>query len=161
MSDLGTWSTLAIGLTAFLLLRAFSQRAKNQQRKYLPGPPRLPLIGNLLQMPPVDAWETYLKWKDIYGARGLPTDERETGIILITPGEHAGDAIYLEVLGAPVVVLNTYQACVDLLEKRSDIYSDRPRNVVGNKMSVIPILIPRVHEIGLTYTYTSFIIIER
>jgi hypothetical protein len=84
--------------------------------------------------------------------------KKEPGI-LITPGECAGDAIYLEVLGAPVVVLNTYQACVDLLEKRSDIYSDRPRNVVGNKMSVIPILIPHVQEIGLTYTYTSFFII--
>ncbi|KAF9483153.1 cytochrome P450 [Pholiota conissans] len=109
--SMGVLPTIASGLVAFVMLRLLTKLATNKNRKYLPGPPRLPLIGNLLQMPATDAWETYLKWRDTYG-----------------------DAIYLEVLGAPVVVLNTYQACIDLLEKRSDIYSDRPRNVVGNKI---------------------------
>ncbi|KAF8971248.1 cytochrome P450 [Flammula alnicola] len=109
MAFQSTWTTLALGVAGLVLMRLVAGR-KNKA-KYLPGPPRLPFIGNLLQMPQSDAWETYLEWKETYG-----------------------DAIYLEVLGAPVMVLNTYQGCVDLLEKRSDIYSDRPRNIVGNKI---------------------------
>ncbi|KJA17541.1 hypothetical protein HYPSUDRAFT_206134 [Hypholoma sublateritium FD-334 SS-4] len=108
MLDLA-WPSAMLALAATLLWNIWVGRAK--KRRLPPGPLRLPFVGNLLQMPSTDAWETYLAWKDVYG-----------------------DVIYLEVLGAPIVVLNTYQACVDLLEKRSDIYSDRPRNVVGNKI---------------------------
>ena len=37
-----------------------------------------------------------------------------------------GDVIYLNVLGKSIVMLNSYQAANDLMEKRSSIYSDRP-----------------------------------
>ena len=35
------------------------------------------------------------------------------------------DIIYLNVLGSPIVVLNSYEAANDLLSRRSSIYSDR------------------------------------
>jgi len=35
-------------------------------------------------------------------------------------------------MGKPLVVLNSYDACIDLLEKRSDIYSDRPIGFMAN-----------------------------
>ena len=38
-----------------------------------------------------------------------------------------GDIIHLEVLGTHIIVLNSIEATTDLLEKRSTIYSDRPR----------------------------------
>ncbi|PPQ90628.1 hypothetical protein CVT25_006611 [Psilocybe cyanescens] len=78
---------------------------------YLPGPKRLPIIGNLLDMPESEGWVTYKQWKEQYG-----------------------DAIYLEIFGSPIVVLNTYKACIDLLEKRADIYSDRPIGIMANKL---------------------------
>lgn len=37
-----------------------------------------------------------------------------------------GDMIFLDLPGQPTVVLNSVDAAIDLLEKRSDIYSDRP-----------------------------------
>lgn len=40
--------------------------------------------------------------------------------------------MYLEILGSPLVVLNSYKIVVDLLEKRSDIYSDRPVGFMAN-----------------------------
>ncbi|KAF9007490.1 cytochrome P450 [Cyathus striatus] len=79
--------------------------------KYLPGPPAWPIIGNLLQMPSSDSWETYTKWKKLYG-----------------------DAVYVNVMRSPIVILNTYQACSDLLEKRSDMYSDRPLSLLCRKI---------------------------
>ena len=45
-----------------------------------------------------------------------------------------GDVNYLEVLGQPLVVLNSYSACKDLLEKRSHIYSSRPRFVLLSEL---------------------------
>lgn len=45
-----------------------------------------------------------------------------------------GDVNYLEVLGQPLVVLNSYSACKDLLEKRSRIYSSRPRLVLLSEL---------------------------
>ena len=38
-----------------------------------------------------------------------------------------GDVVSVTTLGQRVVILNSLQAATDLLEKRSSIYSDRPR----------------------------------
>ena len=42
-----------------------------------------------------------------------------------------GDLIYLNVAGQPIVILNSHKVAGDLLDRRSKIYSDRPRNIVG------------------------------
>ncbi|KAK0185198.1 cytochrome P450 [Armillaria mellea] len=70
-----------------------------------PGPNRLPLIGNLWNVPRgVDhPWRTYAKWATTYG-----------------------DIFYLDIPGNPTVVINSAQAAEDLFEKRSGNYSDRP-----------------------------------
>jgi hypothetical protein len=38
--------------------------------------------------------------------------------------------MYVSVLGQGILVLNSRRVAVDLLEKRSSIYSDRPHNIV-------------------------------
>ena len=43
---------------------------------------------------------------------------------------YSGDVVYLNVLGQPMVVLNSLQAAQDLLDKRSANYSDRPDSVM-------------------------------
>ena len=45
-----------------------------------------------------------------------------------------GDVIYFNALGRSIVVLNSAEAAVDLLEKRSSIYSDRPPFVMFRDM---------------------------
>jgi hypothetical protein len=37
-----------------------------------------------------------------------------------------GDVMHLQVLGKSMIVLDTLQAAVDLLDKKGSIYSDRP-----------------------------------
>lgn len=44
--------------------------------------------------------------------------------------ECAGNVIYLEIFRTPAIVLNSFEAARDLLDKRSAIYSDRPRLVL-------------------------------
>ena len=43
---------------------------------------------------------------------------------------HTGEITYLNVLGEKIIILNSSKAAVDLLDKRSATYSDRPVLVV-------------------------------
>ena len=47
---------------------------------------------------------------------------------------HAGNIIHLSVSGRSIIVLNTANAAIDLLEKRSSIYSDRPRMPMAGEL---------------------------
>ena len=47
-----------------------------------------------------------------------------------------GDVNYVSVVGQPIIVLNSYQAARDLLEKRGSIYSSRPRMVMLTELYV-------------------------
>ncbi|KAN0092646.1 Cytochrome P450 [Tylopilus felleus] len=70
-----------------------------------PGPPRLPVVGNLLGIKDLGAQHlTYAEWSKKYG-----------------------DLLYLEILGHKVLVINSEKIAQDLLDKRGQIYSDRPQ----------------------------------
>ncbi|KAJ7463683.1 cytochrome P450 [Mycena latifolia] len=68
-----------------------------------PGPPGDPFLGNLRYMPSAQSALVFHEWSKIYG-----------------------DVMHLRVLGRSMIILDTYQAAVDLLDKRSLNYSDRP-----------------------------------
>ncbi|KAF8960130.1 cytochrome P450 [Flammula alnicola] len=70
-----------------------------------PGPRALPIIGNILDMPTHHEWETYHKW----------CQEFDT------------DILYLNAAGTSIIILDTREAALELLEKRSLLYSDRPK----------------------------------
>ncbi|KAJ7747776.1 cytochrome P450 [Mycena metata] len=79
-------------------------RLRTQHLKPPRGPPKDPVIGHLRVMPTAQAGLVFHRWAKTYG-----------------------DVMQLEVLGQRIIVLDTYQAAVDLLENRSSIYSDRPK----------------------------------
>lgn len=43
-----------------------------------------------------------------------------------------GDIVYLDVLGQPILLLGTHEAAIDLLDKRSALYSDRVHSPMVN-----------------------------
>ncbi|TCD64295.1 hypothetical protein EIP91_004273 [Steccherinum ochraceum] len=67
-----------------------------------PGPQGLPIIGNLLDMPKDWPWYTFQQWCETYG-----------------------DLVFLKLPRASVLVVGSFEAATELLEKRSAIYSDR------------------------------------
>ncbi|KAJ3512342.1 hypothetical protein NLJ89_g3577 [Agrocybe chaxingu] len=73
-----------------------------------PGPLGLPFIGNKHELPAIKPWKKFAELNKRYGP--------VTSIFL-------GDT--------PVIICGTAQPAWDLLEKRSDIYSSRPRFVVA------------------------------
>ncbi|GJE99700.1 cytochrome P450 [Phanerochaete sordida] len=90
---------LSLAAVYMLYLRLTQRR----QPPYPPGPPGYPLIGHL-RAPEEPSWVTYRDW-------GLKYDS---------------DIIHLNMAGTHLIVLNSLQACIDLLQKRSGFYSDRP-----------------------------------
>ncbi|KAK0194305.1 cytochrome P450 [Armillaria mellea] len=76
-----------------------------------PGPKELPLIGNLLDMPAEKEWLTFAKW-----------------------GERYGDIMSVAFFGQRLIVLNSEKIAVDLLDKKSSIYSDRPTIPMGGEL---------------------------
>jgi hypothetical protein len=45
-----------------------------------------------------------------------------------------GEMVYLSIFGRNIVILNSAKAAVDLLHKRSSIYSDRPYMAMGGEL---------------------------
>nr|GAT52448.1 cytochrome P450 [Mycena chlorophos] len=82
---------------AVLGLRAVHRRRIGTRAPLPPGPKRLPLVGNLFDIPTETEWEV-----------------------------EDSDVIYLDAAGTPIIVLGSVEAAEDLLEKRSALYSHRP-----------------------------------
>ncbi|KAJ7303729.1 cytochrome P450 [Mycena albidolilacea] len=68
-----------------------------------PGPPKLPLVGNLFDVPSTFQWKSYARWSKQYDS----------------------DIIHLDLAGTSVIVLSSFEATDALFEKRSSLYSDR------------------------------------
>ncbi|KAJ3514436.1 hypothetical protein NLJ89_g2382 [Agrocybe chaxingu] len=106
MLNLDSLYFIAIGLCVVILWRNLK---KSPPRP--PSPPgAYPLLGHVFQVTK-DLWIPFTAWKEKYGP-----------------------VLYLNILGQPMIVLNTHKAATDLLDRRSAIYSDRPRDIVGGEM---------------------------
>jgi hypothetical protein len=103
-------------LAAFFAIRDFQRR---RGLSYPPGPPPLPLIGNLFDIPKDFSWLSYIQLSKKYGMN------RSLLWVLLTE-QMPGDILSFRVFGQVIVILNSIEATKDLLERRGDIYSDRP-----------------------------------
>ncbi|THH17465.1 hypothetical protein EW146_g3339, partial [Bondarzewia mesenterica] len=98
---------LIIGCFFTLFVLTTIRYIRSPWRKVPPGPRGLPIVGNIMQ-PNSKQWLTFIDWKETYG-----------------------DVVYFSVLGQPFLVLNSQEAASDLLDRRTSIYSDRPRNLIN------------------------------
>lgn len=124
---LTTPTILAIGAFVLLVLKLLT--IGRRDKDYPPGPPTIPILGNIHQvqlvsgprhlwciltthqMPTRDAHLQFQKWANEYGP------------------------IYSLMLGTRVlIVLSSDQAVKDLLDKRSAIYSARPDMYIGQEL---------------------------
>ena len=97
--------------TSLLILLAVAylvtQYAKD--RKLPPGPPRLPFLGNLHQLPKTGAHRQFTAWAQQYG-----------GLFSLKLGP------------ATAVVVTDRRLVKTLLDKKSSLYSERPRSFVSD-----------------------------
>nr|UYD62317.1 cytochrome P450 [Leptographium qinlingense (nom. inval.)] len=101
-----------IAVFGFLLLLVKLLKIGRRPSDLPPGPPTLPLIGNLHLMPKEKPHLQFQKWAEEYGP------------------------VYSLMLGTKAMVVVTSDVDVkDLLDRRSGIYSDRPDMFIGQKIA--------------------------
>lgn len=99
-------------LSVFFLFRFAARRRRTNGLPLPPGPPGEPILGHLRIVPSHSPEYTYMKWSQEYGS----------------------DILSVNILGQPVIVLNSVQAATELLDRRGLNYSDRPRFVLFEVM---------------------------
>jgi cytochrome P450 len=99
-------------LALYTIKRVYFGKKKNVA-SLPPGPKGLPLVGNIKDMPPagIPEYQHWLKHKDLYGPISSVT-----------------------VLGQTIIIIHDKNVALELMEKRSAIYSGRPRMVFAFEM---------------------------
>ncbi|KAJ6472477.1 cytochrome P450 [Mycena sanguinolenta] len=105
-----------VAFTAAALIVAVSHR-RRRATLMPPGPPGDPFIGHLIRLPSTDSALVFHQWAKTYGP-----------------------IMHLKVFGRSLIILDSYQAAVDLLDKRGLIYSDRPKFTLYELFGWIPAL---------------------
>ncbi|KAJ5661167.1 m-hydroxybenzyl alcohol hydroxylase [Penicillium longicatenatum] len=90
------------------LLRVFLQSGR-KSALLPPGPPTVPLFGNELQIPKTDAHFQFMKWAEEYG-----------GIFALKRFKNT------------TIVISDRKVLKELLDKRSNLYSHRPKSLVSH-----------------------------
>jgi hypothetical protein len=124
MQELVLKSLLSL-IVVFLLGRYWIH---TNSKKLPPGPPGLPLLGNMFQMSG-DLWLKFTEWKHQYGSSFAT---HRIAFRSITVG--TGSLVFLNLAGQPMLVLNSHKTAVDLLDRRAPTYSDRPRHIVASEI---------------------------
>jgi hypothetical protein len=113
--------TLTVSLFLYLLV-IFRDIRKRGGRSFPPGPPSWPIIGNLFDIPrDKQPWNAYTDMSKKYGRHNILGT---TGSPQLNRAS-LGDIIYLRAFSKVIIVLSSYSAIKDLLEKRGEYYSDR------------------------------------
>ncbi|KAA1467206.1 CyP450 monooxygenase [Dentipellis sp. KUC8613] len=105
--------SLLVGVWVTVYYYVQRRRRNPSGLPYPPGPKGLPILGNLLDLP-----------REGYVYKAFRQWGRDLG----------SDIVHVEVLGTHIIVLNTKEVADDLLDKRSSIYSDRPRMPMMNEL---------------------------
>ncbi|KAF9531309.1 cytochrome P450 [Crepidotus variabilis] len=90
-----------------------TRNSRRARRPLPPGPKKLPLFGNIFQLPTTFEWETYAKWGE----------------------ELKSDIIHLDAAGTSIVIVNSHKAATELFDKRSAIYSSRIHSTMLHELA--------------------------
>ena len=102
-------------------LVAYKRRSANIP----PGPRPIPVFGNLFDLPKKEPWMAYRAWSTTYGGVRYQHIYYET--LTTTAGSNL---IFLDLPNQPTLIVNSLSAAMELMDKRSKNFSDKPAMVM-------------------------------
>jgi hypothetical protein len=114
----------AAGFLAVYFAGRLLSSKKSQGAPFPPGPPGVPIIGNLLDWPTDQEWDTFSKWAQQYGMNTLHSSFSFGSFL--TQIVSIGDIVHVNLAGKHVVILSHPSVAQAMLERKGAIYSDRP-----------------------------------
>ncbi|OSD00712.1 cytochrome P450 [Trametes coccinea BRFM310] len=106
---------VAVLLCLPLLAVCYGYMKRRGLRRRPPGPRGLPLLGNVFDIPAPSDYP-WLKYHELCK-------------------QHGTDILRLDALGTNIIMIDSLRPAVELLDKRSSIYSDRPRMIMLNELA--------------------------
>ena len=89
-----------------------------------PGPKKLPFLGNLFDLPKSHEWLKYADWSKEFSKflllSSMPSARHAYLIFRID-----SNIIHVHAVGHDMIILNSFDAAIELCDKRSSIYSSR------------------------------------
>lgn len=113
----------------FLLKYYFLQNHGKAHLPLPPGPPGDFVIGHVRIIPQTHPWNTFKAWMKDFGLCNLVARD-------VIESHFIGEVIYIHAFGKPIVILNSFEAAKNLLDRRGAIYVDRPRLVLIQELYV-------------------------
>jgi cytochrome P450 len=115
MSDNKVFYAASLCTAASFVALVLRWQRSRSRLPYPPGPKGYPLIGSAFDVPQdTPIWKTFISIAQ----------------------NHNTDVLHVKMFSTDFIVLNSSEAISDLLEKRSSIYSDRPRVPMRELMDV-------------------------
>ncbi|KAI9442993.1 cytochrome P450 [Lactarius indigo] len=100
--------TLPVGLIVGIVVVLVIRYAKSPWRRVPPGPSGFPILGNASKL------------RDMPWLLGQDCKKQ------------FNEMMYCNAMGQPIIVINSHKVAAELLGRRANIYSDRPRLIVAN-----------------------------
>jgi len=115
-------------VTTVIVLAVARKKWSSRRSPYLPGPKGYPIIGNLFDYPKNPMWEGFARMAKEYGEAMSLLYNR----LLVSLVERSDvwwfadtDILHFNTMGSHMLVLSDPDVVLDLLERRSVVYSDR------------------------------------
>ena len=124
--SLGT--SMPIAAIAGLALYGGYLQFKKTRPRLPPGPKGT--LFSLPKNPDPLPWIGYAKWAETYGAWPPVITFYTSDYQHFLPG----DVMYFSALGNQMLILNSYEAMIDLCEKNSELYSSRPVRTMNTEL---------------------------
>ena len=123
--ELKSWTDYALAGISLLVLIKAAQYLISPTRHLPPSPPADPIIGHGRLMSHSDAPRKYAELAKTLGASSL-FQQLTKNQYLMRNNPREGDVLSVKVPGRTTVILNTFAAARELLDKQSAHFSDRP-----------------------------------